>query len=114
MFGDMPNDIAAFEWVRDGGGRGGHGVSRALDLRLRVATDVTGTNDDDEGVAAFLPRSEPWDERSGRDPAIDSRCTEGQGRTGLDARKQEQMSRRRIPATSTAEPGNTGHAGAGS
>jgi hydroxymethylpyrimidine pyrophosphatase-like HAD family hydrolase len=40
VFGDMPNDIAAFEWVRTGGGRA-------------VATDVTGTNEDD-GVAAFL------------------------------------------------------------
>ena len=52
IFGDMPNDIAAFEWVRDGGGRAVAMAHGHPDL-LAVATDVTGTNDDD-GVAAFL------------------------------------------------------------
>jgi Cof subfamily protein (haloacid dehalogenase superfamily) len=52
VFGDMPNDIAAFEWVRDGGGRAVAMAHAHPDL-LAVATDVTGTNDDD-GVAAFL------------------------------------------------------------
>lgn len=52
VFGDMPNDIAAFEWVRDGGGRAVAMEHAHPDL-LAVATDVTGTNDDD-GVAAFL------------------------------------------------------------
>ena len=48
----MPNDIAAFEWVRDAGGRAVAMADAHPDL-LAVATDVTGTNDDD-GVAAFL------------------------------------------------------------
>jgi Cof subfamily protein (haloacid dehalogenase superfamily) len=52
VFGDMPNDIAAFEWVRAGGGRAVAMAHAHPDL-LAVATDVTGTNDDD-GVAAFL------------------------------------------------------------
>jgi hydroxymethylpyrimidine pyrophosphatase-like HAD family hydrolase len=52
FFGDMPNDIAAFEWVRDGGGRAVAMAHAHPDL-MAVATDVTGTNDDD-GVAAFL------------------------------------------------------------
>jgi Cof subfamily protein (haloacid dehalogenase superfamily) len=52
VFGDMPNDIAAFEWVRDGGGRAVAMAHAHPDL-LAVATDVTGSNDDD-GVAAFL------------------------------------------------------------
>ena len=52
VFGDMPNDRAAFEWVRDGGGRAVAMAHAHPDL-LAVATDVTGTNDDD-GVAAFL------------------------------------------------------------
>ena len=52
VFGDMPNDIAAFEWVRDGGGRAVAMAHAHPDL-LAVATDVTGTNDDD-GVAAYL------------------------------------------------------------
>jgi Cof subfamily protein (haloacid dehalogenase superfamily) len=52
VFGDMPNDIAAFEWVRDGGGRAVAMAHAHPDL-LAVATDVTGTNDDD-GVASFL------------------------------------------------------------
>ncbi|TYP83773.1 HAD family hydrolase [Blastococcus xanthinilyticus] len=52
VFGDMPNDIAAFEWVRDGGGRAVAMAHAHPDL-LAVATDVTGTNDAD-GVAAFL------------------------------------------------------------
>jgi Cof subfamily protein (haloacid dehalogenase superfamily) len=52
VFGDMPNDIAAFEWVREAGGRAVAMEHAHPDL-LAVATDVTGTNDDD-GVAAFL------------------------------------------------------------
>ena len=52
VFGDMPNDIAAFEWVRGHGGRAVAMAHAHPDL-LAVATDVTGTNDDD-GVAAFL------------------------------------------------------------
>lgn len=52
VFGDMPNDIAAFEWVRDGGGRAVAMAHAHPDL-LAAATDVTGTNEDD-GVAAFL------------------------------------------------------------
>ena len=52
VFGDMPNDIAAFEWVRAGGGRAVAMAHAHPDL-VAVATDVTGTNDGD-GVAAFL------------------------------------------------------------
>src|SRR3712207_111029 len=52
VFGDMPNDIAAFEWVREAGGRAVAMAHAHPDL-MAVATDVTGTNDDD-GVAAFL------------------------------------------------------------
>ena len=52
VFGDMPNDIAAFEWVRAGGGRAVAMAHAHPDL-MAVATDVTGTNEDD-GVAAFL------------------------------------------------------------
>ena len=52
VFGDMPNDIAAFEWVRAAGGRAVAMEHAHPDL-LAVATDVTGTNGDD-GVAAFL------------------------------------------------------------
>src|SRR5215218_7079141 len=52
VFGDMPNDIAAFEWVRNGGGRAVAMAHAHADL-LAVATDVTATNDED-GVAAFL------------------------------------------------------------
>jgi len=52
VFGDMPNDIAAFEWVRAAGGRA-VAMAHAHEDLLAVATDVTGTNDDD-GVAAFL------------------------------------------------------------
>ena len=52
VFGDMPNDIAAFEWVRAAGGRA-VAMEHAHDDLLAVATDVTGTNEDD-GVAAFL------------------------------------------------------------
>ena len=52
VFGDMPNDIAAFEWVREGGGRAVAMAHAHRDL-LAVATDVTGTNEDD-GVATFL------------------------------------------------------------
>ncbi|MGY1745304.1 Cof-type HAD-IIB family hydrolase [Blastococcus sp. SYSU D00695] len=52
VFGDMPNDIAAFEWVRAAGGRAVAMAHAHPDL-LAVATDVTGTNEED-GVAAFL------------------------------------------------------------
>ncbi|MGY1702128.1 HAD hydrolase family protein [Geodermatophilus sp. SYSU D00766] len=52
VFGDMPNDIAAFDWVREGGGRAVAMAHAHPDL-LAVATDVTVGNDDD-GVAAFL------------------------------------------------------------
>src|SRR5688500_3606932 len=52
VFGDMPNDIAAFEWVRDGGGRAVAMAHAHPDL-LAVATDVTGSNEDD-GVVEFL------------------------------------------------------------
>ena len=52
VFGDMPNDIAAFEWVRAGGGRAVAMAHAHPDL-VAVATDVTGTNEDG-GVAAFL------------------------------------------------------------
>lgn len=52
VFGDMPNDIAAFEWVRDGGGRAVAMAHAHPDL-LAVATDVTLGNDED-GVRAFL------------------------------------------------------------
>jgi hypothetical protein len=52
VFGDMPNDIAAFDWVREGGGRAVAMAHAHPDL-LAAATDVTGSNDDD-GVAAFL------------------------------------------------------------
>jgi hydroxymethylpyrimidine pyrophosphatase-like HAD family hydrolase len=52
VFGDMPNDIAAFEWVRAAGGRAVAMAHAHADL-MAVATDVTGTNEDD-GVAAFL------------------------------------------------------------
>lgn len=43
VFGDMPNDIAAFEWVRDGGGRA-VAMAHAHPDVLTAATDVTGTN----------------------------------------------------------------------
>ncbi|WP_324275446.1 Cof-type HAD-IIB family hydrolase [Blastococcus brunescens] len=52
VFGDMPNDIAAFEWVRAAGGRAVAMAHAHPDL-MAVATDVTGTNEDD-GVAQFL------------------------------------------------------------
>jgi len=52
VFGDMPNDIAAFEWVAAAGGRA-VAMAHAHPALMAVATDVTGTNDDD-GVAAFL------------------------------------------------------------
>jgi Cof subfamily protein (haloacid dehalogenase superfamily) len=51
-FGDMPNDVAAFDWVREGGGRA-VAMAHAHAEVLAAATDVTTTNDDD-GVAAFL------------------------------------------------------------
>ncbi len=51
-FGDMPNDVAAFDWVREGGGRA-VAMAHAHPEVLAAATDVTGTNDQD-GVAAFL------------------------------------------------------------
>jgi Cof subfamily protein (haloacid dehalogenase superfamily) len=52
VFGDMPNDIAAFEWVRAAGGRAVAMEHAHPDL-MAVATDVTSTNEDD-GVATFL------------------------------------------------------------
>ena len=52
FFGDMPNDLAAFEWVRAGGGRAVAMANAHPDL-LVAATDVTDTNDED-GVAVFL------------------------------------------------------------
>jgi Cof subfamily protein (haloacid dehalogenase superfamily) len=52
VFGDMPNDIAAFEWVRAAGGRAVAMAHAHQDLMV-VATDVTVDNDSD-GVAAFL------------------------------------------------------------
>jgi Cof subfamily protein (haloacid dehalogenase superfamily) len=52
VFGDMPNDIAAFEWVRAAGGRAVAMEHAHPDL-MAVATDVTGSNEDD-GVASFL------------------------------------------------------------
>ncbi len=52
VFGDMPNDVAAFDWVREGCGRA-VAMAQAHPEVLAAATDVTGTNDDD-GVAAFL------------------------------------------------------------
>jgi hypothetical protein len=52
FFGDMPNDLAAFEWVRAGGGRAVAMANAHPDLLL-AATDVTDTNDED-GVAVFL------------------------------------------------------------
>jgi Cof subfamily protein (haloacid dehalogenase superfamily) len=51
-FGDMPNDLAAFEWVREAGGRAVAMAHAHADV-LAAATDVTRTNDED-GVAAFL------------------------------------------------------------
>jgi Cof subfamily protein (haloacid dehalogenase superfamily) len=51
-FGDMPNDLAAFDWVRDGGGRA-VAMAHAHPDVLAAATDVTDANDAD-GVAAFL------------------------------------------------------------
>ncbi|MGY1618708.1 HAD family hydrolase [Geodermatophilus sp. SYSU D00691] len=52
VFGDMPNDIAAFDWVREAGGRA-VAMAHAHPDVLAAATDVTGSNEDD-GVAAFL------------------------------------------------------------
>lgn len=51
-FGDMPNDLAAFDWVREGGGRAVAMADAHPDV-LAAATDVTDSNDQD-GVAAFL------------------------------------------------------------
>ena len=51
-FGDMPNDLAAFDWVREAGGRAVAMEHAHADV-LAAATDVTLTNDED-GVAAFL------------------------------------------------------------
>jgi Cof subfamily protein (haloacid dehalogenase superfamily) len=51
-FGDMPNDLAAFDWVREGGGRA-VAMAHAHPDVLAAATDVTDTNDAD-GVASFL------------------------------------------------------------
>jgi Cof subfamily protein (haloacid dehalogenase superfamily) len=51
-FGDMPNDLPAFEWVREGGGRA-VAMQHAHPDVLAAATDVT-TGNDDDGVAMFL------------------------------------------------------------
>ena len=51
-FGDMPNDVPAFDWVRDGGGRAVAMANAHPDVRA-AATDGTARNDDD-GVAGFL------------------------------------------------------------
>ena len=51
-FGDMPNDLAAFDWVREGGGRAVAMAGAHPDV-LAAATDVTDANDAD-GVAVFL------------------------------------------------------------
>ena len=51
-FGDMPNDIAAFDWVRQAGGRAVAMAHAHRDV-LAAATDVTLTNDE-EGLVAFL------------------------------------------------------------
>ncbi|KQS60744.1 haloacid dehalogenase [Geodermatophilus sp. Leaf369] len=52
FFGDMPNDVEAFHWVREGGGRA-VAMGNAHPDVLAAATDVTDTNDED-GVAVFL------------------------------------------------------------
>lgn len=52
FFGDMPNDLAAFDWIREGGGRA-VAMANAHPELLAAATDITSTNDQD-GVAAFL------------------------------------------------------------
>jgi Cof subfamily protein (haloacid dehalogenase superfamily) len=52
VFGDMPNDIAAFDWVREAGGRA-VAMANAHPELLVAATDVTLSNEED-GVAAFL------------------------------------------------------------
>jgi Cof subfamily protein (haloacid dehalogenase superfamily) len=52
VFGDMPNDIAAFDWVRAAGGRAVAMADAHPDV-LAAATDVTLTNEED-GVARFL------------------------------------------------------------
>ncbi|MCZ2803596.1 HAD family hydrolase [Modestobacter sp. VKM Ac-2983] len=51
-FGDMPNDLAAFDWVREGGGRA-VAMAHAHPDVLAAATDVTDSNDA-EGVAVLL------------------------------------------------------------
>ena len=51
-FGDMPNDVAACEWVREAGGRA-VAMAHAHPEVLAAATDVTLTNDED-GLVAFL------------------------------------------------------------
>jgi Cof subfamily protein (haloacid dehalogenase superfamily) len=51
-FGDMPNDVAAFDWVRQGGGRA-VAMANAHAEVLAAATDVTDGHEAD-GVAAFL------------------------------------------------------------
>ncbi len=51
-FGDMPNDVAAFDWVREAGGRA-VAMAHAHPEVLAAATDVTASNDED-GVRLFL------------------------------------------------------------
>ena len=52
FFGDMPNDLDAFHWLREGGGRA-VAMGNAHPDVLAAATDITDTNDED-GVARFL------------------------------------------------------------
>ena len=54
FFGDMPNDVEAFHWVREGGGRA-VAMGNAHPDVVAAATDVTATNDAD-GVAQFLAK----------------------------------------------------------
>jgi Cof subfamily protein (haloacid dehalogenase superfamily) len=51
-FGDMPNDVAAFQWVREAGGRA-VAMAHAHPEVLATATVVTRTNEQD-GLVAFL------------------------------------------------------------
>ena len=52
FFGDMPNDVAAFDWVREGGGRA-VAMANAHPSVLAAAGHVAPTNDED-GVATVL------------------------------------------------------------
>ncbi len=54
FFGDMPNDLDAFHWVREGGGRA-VAMGNAHPEVIAAASDVTATNDAD-GVAQYLAK----------------------------------------------------------